>query len=355
MGILSVSPSRCFNALLWALLCVALLSGCGDDSEQRLSQLNGDTMGTTWSVKFTGTPDDGAANLKNAIQAALDQVNDEMSTYREDSALSRFNNALAGTDVVLPADFALVLSQALKISRDTGGAYDVTVGPLVNLWGFGPDPRRDQAPTPAQIDAARQRVGYQKLKLDHRRLTQPGGVYVDLSSIAKGFAVDKVADVLAKQGLRNYLVEVGGELRAAGHKPYDQPWRIAVERPVPGVRDVEKIIELHNVAIATSGDYRNFFESEGHFYSHTIDPRTGAPVGHKLGSVTVLHSNCMIADGLATALTVLGPDEGLAFAKAHELAVLFIVRTDDGPREILSPAFQALLDAQAKPAGQEEH
>ncbi|MDX1803632.1 MAG: FAD:protein FMN transferase, partial [Alcanivorax sp.] len=177
---------------------------------------------------------------------------------------------------------------------------------------------------------------------------QPGGVYVDLSSIAKGFAVDKVAGVLQQHGLKNYLVEIGGELRASGHKPYKQPWRVAVEKPIPGVREVENVIDLKDMSVATSGDYRNFFEDNGKLYSHTIDPRTGYPVTHNLASVSVLHQDCMTADGLATAMTVLGPQKGMAFAKAHELAVLFIVRTDKGAKELMTPAFKAILDKQEK-------
>jgi len=330
---------RC-SVLLAALL---LLTAC-DDTADRLSQLSGATMGTTWSVKFTGTPDDGVPALKSAIQSSLDRINEEMSTYQPDSAISRFNALEEGGSLVLPSDFAMVLSEALSLSRDTGGAYDVTVGPLVNLWGFGPDPERFEPPEADAIEAARQRVGWRKLSLRDRTLTQPGDVYLDLSSIAKGFAVDKLATLLKNAGIGNYLVEIGGELRASGKKPKGQPWRIAVERPIPGVRQVEKVIPLRDVAIASSGDYRNFFEKDGVQYSHTLDPRTGYPVDHKLGSVTVLHSSCMVADGLATALTVLGPEQGLAFAEERELAALFIVRTDNGVKEIMTPAFEALLE-----------
>ncbi|UWN48441.1 FAD:protein FMN transferase [Alcanivorax sp. ALC70] len=327
------------------LALLALLAAC-DDTSDRLSALTGPTMGTTWSVKFTGTPSGGVPALRQNIEAALEQVNADMSTYREDATISRFNRADAGRAVTVSKDFARVLREALSISRDTDGAYDVTVGPLVNLWGFGPDPERFEPPPEADIEAARARVGWDKLKLNGDQLAQPGGVYLDLSSIAKGFAVDKVAEVLENAGIKNYLVEIGGELRAGGRKPYGQPWRIAVERPIPGVREMEKVIALKDLSIATSGDYRNFFEDDGTLYSHTIDPRTGYPVGHQLGSVTVLHSSCMVADGLATALTVLGPEKGRAFAEARELPALFIVRTDDGPEEIMTPAFRALLEAE---------
>lgn len=328
---------------LLVLSLTLLLSAC-DDSKNRLSVLSGPTMGTTWSVKYTGTPDENIDSLKADIEAALEQVNAEMSTYRADSVLSRFNQAAAGTLVDLPADTQKVLKAAFSLSEMTGGAYDVTVGPLVNLWGFGPESDRFEPPQADEIEAARRRVGWQSLLLDGPRLLQPGEVYVDLSSIAKGFAVDKVAELMDKHGLKSWLVEVGGELRARGTKPYGQPWRIAVERPIPGVREVEQVVALKDMAVATSGDYRNFFESDGKLYSHTIDPRTGYPVQHALASVSVLHKSAMMADGLATAMTVLGPKEGMAFAKANELAVFFIVRTDEGVKELSTPAFDAIVE-----------
>lgn len=328
---------------LLVLSLTLLLSAC-DDSKNRLSVLSGPTMGTTWSVKYTGTPDEDIDSLKADIEAALEQVNAEMSTYRADSVLSQFNQAAAGTLVDLPADTQKVLKAAFSLSEMTGGAYDVTVGPLVNLWGFGPETDRFEPPQADEIEAARRRVGWQSLLLDGPRLLQPGEVYVDLSSIAKGFAVDKVAELMDKHGLKSWLVEVGGELRARGTKPYGQPWRIAVERPIPGVREVEQVVALKDMAVATSGDYRNFFESDGKLYSHTIDPRTGYPVQHALASVSVLHKSAMMADGLATAMTVLGPKEGMAFAKANELAVFFIVRTDEGVKELSTPAFDAIVE-----------
>ncbi|MED5387371.1 MAG: FAD:protein FMN transferase [Pseudomonadota bacterium] len=331
-----------FLALL--VLCLALpLSGC-DDSKNRLSVLSGPTMGTTWSVKFSGAPDKGVEALKEDIEAALEQVNAQMSTYRADSDLSRFNQAEAGTLMALPDDTVTVISSAFRISSMTGGAYDVTVGPLVNLWGFGPDPDRFEPPSDDEISRARARVGWQQLLLNGNELLQPGEVYVDLSSIAKGFAVDKVAELMERRGVKNYLVEVGGELRGRGSKPYGQPWRVAVERPIAGVREVEKIVTLKDMAVATSGDYRNFFESDGQLYSHTLDPRTGYPVTHTLASVSVLHPSAMMADGLSTAMTVLGPEEGMAFAREHELAVFFIVRTEEGVEELSTPAFDAIVE-----------
>ncbi|MEQ3636661.1 FAD:protein FMN transferase [Alcanivorax sp.] len=328
-----------------ALSLSLLLGGC-DDSKNRLSALSGPTMGSTWSVKYTGAPDKGVEALKADIEAALEQVNAQMSTYRPESNLSRFNNAEPGALVSLPADTVKVLVAALSLSEQTGGAYDVTVGPLVNLWGFGPDSGRFEPPQDSDIERALGRVGWQKLLLNEQQLLQPGGVYVDLSSIAKGFAVDKVAGLLDHHGVNNYLVEVGGELRGKGSKPYNKPWRVAVERPIAGAREVEQVVDLQDMAVATSGDYRNFFESQGHLYSHTIDPRTGYPVEHKLASVSVLHKSAMMADGLATAMTVLGPEQGMAFAKDHELAVFFIVRTDKGVKELSTSAFDAIMEGQ---------
>lgn len=328
---------------LLVLSLLLLLAGC-DDSKNRLSVLSGPTMGTTWSVKFSGTPKEGMEGLEADIEAALEQVNAQMSTYRPNSDLSRFNTAEAGTLMALPDDTVKVLSAAFQISAMTKGAYDVTVGPLVNLWGFGPDPDRFEPPSEEDINAALTRVGWQQLRLSGNELLQPGEVYVDLSSIAKGFAVDKVAELLESQDLNNYLVEVGGELRGSGTKPYGQAWRVAVERPIVGVREVEKVVALQDMAVATSGDYRNFFESDGQLYSHTLDPRTGYPVAHSLASASVLHESAMMADGLATAMMVLGPKAGMAYAKQHELAVFFIVRTDKGVEELSTPAFDAIVE-----------
>src|SRR5690606_6476374 len=255
--------------------------------------------------------------------------------YIDDSDISRFNQADADTWHAVPPDFARVLEAALALSRESDGAFDPTVGPLVNLWGFGPTGRRDQAPSAQERDAVRARVGWQRLQWDaeNRRLLQPGGVYLDFSAIAKGYAVDRVGEYLSGQGIDGWLVDIGGELRARGVKPDGQPWRIAVERPVAGTREINTVVRPGDMAMATSGDYRNFFEDNGQSFSHTIDPRTGNPVGHRLASVTVLHPSCMQADGLATLLTVLGPEEGMAFAARHELAVLLIVREGEDSRE----------------------
>ncbi len=328
---------------LFTLCLMLLLLAC--QQQDRVHSLGGATMGTSWNVKLVGLPVGMTpAQLQQELQQLLDSVNQQMSTYQPDSDISRFNQAEPGSWQTLAADFFTVLDYALRLAADTDGAYDPTVGPLVNLWGFGPDKTSLQAPAAADIEAARSRVGWRKVVLDGatQRAQQPGGVYVDLSSVAKGYAVDKLADYLSARGINRYLVEIGGELRAQGRKPDGSGWKVAVEKPVPGLREIERVLELDSGAVATSGDYRNFFQWEGETYAHIIDPRTGMPVDHLTASVTVLAPRCAEADALATALTVLGPEQGMAFAEARQLAVLFIVRTDSGFNEHASSAFVRL-------------
>ncbi|WP_430539378.1 FAD:protein FMN transferase [Luteibacter jiangsuensis] len=320
-------------------------------SGKDVRRFEGETMGTTWSVNAV-LPDgaDGRA-IERGIQSEVDRVVAQMSTYEPDSDLSRFNRAPAGTWRTLPPELFTVLRYALWLAKDSNGAYDPTVGPLVNLWGFGPDKRPHDAPDAAAIAAARARVGWSKIELDeaNRRALQPGGVYVDLSSVAKGFGVDQVARFLDRSEVRDYLVEVGGELRARGGKPDGSPWRVGIERPgaaagaVDSLDEVQRIVSLTGKAIATSGDYRHFFESGGTFFSHHIDPRTGYPVAHRVASVSIVADDCMHADPLGTAMTVLGPDEGMAYAKRHGIAVLFILYGENGRfEERASPAFTAV-------------
>lgn len=331
------------RALFAFLLAALLLAGCAQP--QKVHTLSGPTMGTSWSVKVVGLPTGMTLpQLQQDLALLLDMVNQQMSTYIPDSDLSRFNQAEADSWQELPADFYQVLAYSLALARDTNGAYDPTVGPLVNLWGFGPDKATLKAPSDEALAAARARIGWQRVELDAERRAayQAGGVYVDLSSVAKGFAVDKLADYLSARGLESYLVEVGGELRASGRKPDGTGWRVAVEKPLPGVRDIARVLELDRGAVATSGDYRNFFEQDGVVYSHIVDPRSGRPVDHLTASVTVLADTCMEADALATAMTVLGPKEGIAFADARQLAVLFIVREGNTLKEVPSHAFTQL-------------
>ncbi|WP_218184739.1 FAD:protein FMN transferase [Luteibacter sp. UNCMF366Tsu5.1] len=320
-------------------------------SASEVRRFGGETMGTTWSANVVLPEGANGAAIQQGIQAELDTVVAQMSTYDDASDLSRFNRAPAGTWHTLPPEFFAVLRHALALARDTGGAYDPTVGPLVNLWGFGPGERRRETPSAAALNAARARVGWQRIRLDEATQSafQPGGVYVDLSSVAKGFGVDQVAAFLDRAGASAYLVEVGGELRAHGRKPDGSPWRVGVERPgaaagaVQRQDELERVVVLDEKTIATSGDYRHFFEDGGRFFSHHIDPRTGTPVAHRVASVSIVADDGLHADPLGTAMMVLGPEQGLAYAKRHGIAVLFILHGDDGRlEERMSPAFAAL-------------
>lgn len=341
-------PSFRLAVCLWMLVLWAVAAPA---AAAELRRLDGRTMGTTWSVQLVLPSTSSADELQRGIQAELDRVDGQMSTYKPQSELSRFNRAPAGSWRALPPEFFSVLQHALQLARDSDGAYDPTVGPLVNLWGFGPDQRPRQPPSPAAIAQAKARVGWWKLKLDPagHRAWQPGGIYLDLSAVAKGYGVDQVARYLRRMGARTYLVEVGGELKAHGRKPDGSVWRVGIERPdaaagaVSATDELIDTIALDNRAIATSGDYRHVFEDHGRFYSHHIDPRSGYPVPHEVASVSVLADDCMQADPLGTTLSVLGAERGMAYARGRGLAVLMIVRTADGFEQRMSPAFAASL------------
>lgn len=329
--------------LLLSLAALALLIGCSNGSEPGV-RLDGRTMGTTWSVQLARAPGDldGVA-LRAQIEQRLERVNAEMSTWREDSIISRFNRSEAGTAMVIPEDFARVLSHALTLAEATGGAFDPTIGPLVRLWGFGPPLRGQRLPSAAELARARAQVGYQRLDFDRakRTLIQPGGLELDLSAIAKGFAVDRIAELLLDHAIDDFLVNLGGDVRAAGRRADGSNWRIAIEWPDPQAGRVERIITPGTAAVASSGTYRQNFEIAGRTYSHTIDPRTGAPVDHDGIAVTVIASTAMAADGLATALGVLEPDAALVFAEKHNLATLLMHRDGGSLRTEPSSAFAA--------------
>ncbi len=300
-------------------------------------------MGTSFTVKWVSSDSAADKKLPAQISQLLVEVNNSMSTYQKDSELSRINQMPAGDSVTLSEGLAEVLSKALDISQSSGGAFDVTVGPLVNLWGFGPDGRVIRAPDHSEIELLRQRVGYHYISLVDRKLTRERNVYIDLSAIAKGYGVDQVAKLLEKAGISNYLVEIGGELRARGLKPDGSRWKIAIEAPLAGERKVQRIIEVRDVGIATSGDYRNYFEENGIRFSHTIDASTGMPINHRLASVTVLADDCATADALATAMMVLGPDKAEPYAEQQGVEALLIIKSDDGFIERMTPGFANYL------------
>ena len=312
-----------------------------------VADFSGVTMGTTWSARVALAAD-AVPYLQAGLQQQLDQVVAEMSHWEPGSDLGRFNRAGGGAWQVLPDDFFQVLHYALEVSRETGGACDPCAGALVNLWGFGPTGRHDEAgfvaPGARDVATVKAYMAGRAVELDlpRKRAYQPGGVQLDLSAVAKGFSVDKLARWLEGAGCQHYLVEVGGELRGAGFKPDGQSWWVALEEPLAGQDEIA--VALHGLAVATSGDYRKYFMQDAIRRPHTIDPRTGMPITNALASVTVVHESAMAADAWSTALTVLGPEQGLALAERKRLAARFLLRDEAGLREILSSRFQKMLE-----------
>ena len=330
-------------SLVWISL---LVTGCSRSDGPEILEFSGRTMGTWYTIKVSDFPANGdAQTVANLIEAELNNVNDKMSTYKPDSELSRFNQAPVGEPFKVSPDTFEVLTRSLEIWRLSQGAFDVTIGPLVNLWGFGPDGRPDKVPSRKAMKQAWDRVGSDGLivHVDDLELVKRKELYVDLSAIAKGYAVDRVAEALENAGIRRYLVEVGGEIRAGNSKTQEMSWQVAVEEPVTDRRQVHKIIKLDNASMATSGDYRNYFEVNGRRYSHTIDPRNGQPISHQLVSASVIMPSCADADAWATAMMVLGPDLGMQVAEANNLAVYMILKQDQGFKSVYSTAFGQYL------------
>ncbi|PHM64627.1 thiamine biosynthesis lipoprotein [Xenorhabdus stockiae] len=327
------------------LLAAMLLSACGGPEQQNLS---GQTMGTYYSVKYVADSSvPSPENMQKEIDRLLEEVNDQMSTYRPNSELSRFNQSHeVNTPFPVSAATAKVVKEAIRINKLTDGALDVTVGPLVNLWGFGPEGRVTKAPTEDELATRRAWIGIDKLSVEGNSLIKSiPELYVDLSSIAKGYGVDVVAEYLASQNIGNYMVDIGGEVRTAGNNGKGTPWRIAIEKPSDSgmTQSAQEIIAPGNMAVATSGDYRNYFEQNGVRYSHTINPKTGRPIAHNLVSITVIAPSCMSADGFSTGIDVLGPEKGMEMAEKLNIPVFMIVKTKDGFEERYSPAFKHYL------------
>jgi thiamine biosynthesis lipoprotein len=274
-----------------------------------------------------------------------------MSTYIVDSDVSRFNASRSTDWIEVSMDVCEAVVASRKLSEMTGGAFDITVGPLVNLWGFGPETIELAPPPPEEVAAAKARVGYARLHADCSRPAlrkDAPDVYIDLSAWAKGYAVDEVGRMLEQEGIGNYLVALGGELRMRGRNGGGELWSIAIEKPTDDGGAVEMVLELTDCSASTSGDYRNYFVYEGRRYSHLIDARAGQPVSHNVASVTVIAEEAAFADPMATALLVLGPEEGMELARQQGIAALFQLRTADGFAEQMSPAFAELVKKQAR-------
>ena len=305
-------------------------------------------MGTTYVVKVVAALDESErAEVARRIAAELDRIDGLMSHYRDDSELSRFNRHDSTEPFHVSAETYAVFEEAERVSRTTSGAFDVTVAPLVDAWGFGPAPT-GELPDDGEIAALLRRVGYERIELDPERRTlrkRLPSLTADLSAVAKGYAADRVAVTLGSLGHENFMVEIGGEVVASGTSGRGVAWRIAIEKPVPGSRAVQRIIPLRDLALATSGDYRNYREVEGVRVAHTIDARSGRPLDHRLASVTVIAQTCVRADALATGLLVLGPEIAFGLATEREIAVLLVVADGRGGfEERWTPRFKALQD-----------
>lgn len=332
-----------------ALVCsVLLLTACGDDPVA-LHELSGTAMGTQFTVQIPAPlSEQRREDLQQAIDDAIARVEQATSTYLLESELSRFNASRSTDWFLVSEEVCAAVREAIELSELTGGAFDLTVGPLVNLWGFGPDTVRLQPPEDADVEAMRERVGYQRLHTDCDRPAlrkDMAELYVDLSAYAKGLAVDSVSELLREMGHEHYLVDVGGDMRVQGTNARGEPWAIAIETPEENGRGVQRVLPLREGAVATSGDYRNYFEFEGQRYSHVIDARSGRPPTHALASVTVVADNAAYADAMATALLVLGPGQGMELAEREDIAAVFQLRSDERFAERLTPAFQELTAA----------
>ena len=326
------------NKAKWILILmgIGLLSVVGCSREYLMT---GETMGTIYHIKVVAGPLKKTARIQEKIDARLEQINQSMSTYRPDSEIRRFN-ALTDPDqpMAVSDDFQHVITAAREIYRITQGAWDGTVDPLVNLWGFGKDGMPAQVPSDDAIEAARQRVGFDRIDLtgSGQLAKKDGTVSLDLASIAKGYGVDQVSALLFDLGYKDFLVEIGGEVYAAGRRPDGKAWRVGINQPSSqaGVQDVYAVLDLENQAMATSGDYRNFYRSGDRTFSHIIDPRTGRPVSNGVVSASVIADNCTVADGLATALMVMGPERGINLLnQLANVQGVIIVRHPDGSLE----------------------
>lgn len=338
-----------------ALMAVAfVLSGCDNGTSAPVAPkspstvLEGKTMGTFWRVSVINLDKAKASALGQKVQAQLDADDRLLSTWKNDSALMRFNHSTSTTPWPVSEAMADIVTESLRIGAKTDGAMDITVGPLVNLWGFGPDKQPVKTPTQAQINAAKARTG-----LKHLRVINQSGrqylhkdlpdLYVDLSTVGEGYAADHLARLMEQEGISRYLVSVGGALVSRGMNAEGQPWRVAIQKPTDRENAVQAIVDINGHGISTSGSYRNYYELDGKRISHVIDPVSGAPIQHRLVSVTVIATTALEADGWDTGLMVLGPEKAKEVVRQQGLAVYMIVKEGDGFKTWMSPQFEAFL------------
>ena len=325
------NSEHCSLFFIRSLMLVAItqLMACQPTVTQVARTFSGPVMGTDYRVTIVAGSDQDLSHFEEAIAAELERIDQSMSTYRTDSEVSDINRAEKNQLIKISASLRLVLTEAIEISKLSAGAFDITLAPIVDLWGFGPQASTQGRPDRAQIEALSESIGYDKLLLSEAGLRKANSnTNIDLSAIAKGFAVDRIAALLSDNGQHNYLVDVGGELRANGRNLEGQTWRIGIEKPQE-TGGVQEIVSLTNQAIATSGDYRNYIMMDGKRYSHTIDASTLEPVLHKLALVSVISANASTADALATAMMAMGEKLAVQFAQQNHIAAYFVIRTDD--------------------------
>ncbi|EPY7297965.1 TPA: FAD:protein FMN transferase ApbE [Klebsiella quasipneumoniae subsp. quasipneumoniae] len=337
-------------ALLGA--CV-LFSGCDSATTpatpaSTATVLDGKTMGTFWRVSVIGVDEAKAQALRAKVQAQLDADDRLLSTWKNDSALMRFNHAADTRPWPVSEAMADIVTLSLRIGVKTDGAMDITVGPLVNLWGFGPDKQPVATPDAQAIAAAKARTGLQHLQVINqsgRQFLQKDipDLFVDLSTVGEGYAADHLARLMEQEGISRYLVSVGGALVSRGMNGEGKPWRVAIQKPTDRENAVQAIVDINGHGISTSGSYRNYYELDGKRISHVIDPQTGQPITHKLVSVTVIAPTALEADGWDTGLMVLGPEKAQQVVREQGLAVYMIVKEGEGFKTWMSPQFRTFL------------
>ena len=336
------------NVLLMTLAMV--LVGCdgATPSVENGMVLEGKTMGTVWRVSLSGVESARRAGLQQAIQQQLDADDHQISTWKSDSVLSRFNQYQGSEPQPVSADMADIVTEALRIGQKTDGEMDITVGPLVNLWGFGPTKVPTHTPSDAEIAAAKAKIGLQHLRVIQGVSGQwlqkdLPGLYVDLSTMGEGYATDHLARLMEREGITNYLVSVGGAVLSRGQNPSGNAWRVAIQKPTDRENAVQALVDLQGHGISTSGSYRNYYELDGKRLSHIIDPATGRPIEHRLVSATVIATTALEADGWDTGLMVLGEKRAQALALREHLAVYLITKEADGFHSWMSPQFRNFI------------
>ncbi|MEG0969054.1 MAG: FAD:protein FMN transferase [Pseudomonas sp.] len=328
------------NALLVSVLVSLVACGQGNT----LERVSGPTMGSSYTVQYVRTPQGPTPEqVRREVEAILEGVDKRFSTYRSDSLIAAFNRLPVNSCQPMPADVLELVRVGEQLSQQSDGAFDLTVEPLLDLWGFGPQSRVEKVPSEQALASARQRVGHGHLRIVGEQLCKDAPVEVDFNSIAAGHAVDLLVARLQTLGVADFLVEATGELKALGRKPDGSHWKVAVELPREDRQIAQQVLAVDGFGVSTSGDYRNYFEENGQRYSHTFDARLGRPVKHDLAAVTVFDRSTLMADGYSTLLLVLGPQQGWDFALKHQIAAVFVTRVADGFVSRSTPAFEQLM------------